>query len=420
MTRRVLAVVAAVGLAALARSAAAGEAPPAGEVSLDGYAEWRDGDLLIVDGQRIRLAPGGLFKGRNEARDVASVPLGYEVKVKGRRASDGAVDAREIEARPNGMALFEKQVLRLTDEAESKYRRAGRFFTSGRQSRTVGRLRDSGPEVARVRRIVERVAPPYVEPGRVRVYTIENDEWNAFAMGNYSIYVYTGLLRDMDDDEVAIVLGHELAHATHEHTRRRFAKAMWVQIAALGITAAARDVDDRKQRLIVNLLTQFTAMAMVNGYGRDLEDQADRVGVRYAHEAGYAASRAPNLWRRFARKYGERGKLVNFFFGNHSLASQRAANLEKEIALNYDGAPRLAVSPREHVRSSARVEDAPSKRRAAVAERTGRVREGMTAAEVRGLLGDPARETSYGSRMRWRYEGFTVVFKNGRVLEVRD
>ena len=55
----------------------------------------------------------------------------------------------------------------------------------------------------------------------MRVYVIENDEWNAFAMGNYSIYVFTGLMDDLDDDELAIVLGHELAHATHEHTRRR-------------------------------------------------------------------------------------------------------------------------------------------------------------------------------------------------------
>lgn len=419
MTRRMLAILAAGALAVLARPAAA-EVPASGEMSLEGYAEWRDGGLLVVDGQRVRLAPGGRFKGQKAARDLASVPLGYEVKVKGRRSADGAVEASEIEARPNGLALFEKQVLKLTNDAESKYRRAGRFYTSGKTSRTVGRLRDSGSEVDRVRRIVERVAPPYVDPSRVRVYTIENDDWNAFAMGNYSIYVYTGLLRDMDDDEMAIVLGHELAHATHEHTRRRFAKAMWVQIAALGITAAARDVDSRKQRLLVNLITQFTAMAMVNGYGRDLEDQADRVGVRYAHEAGYAVARAPALWRRFAAKYGEKGKLVNFFFGNHSLSSERAASLEKEIALNYRDAPRLARPAREPARTASRGDEAAA---GPVMSGTGgaeRVREGMAPDEVKALLGAPVRETAYGSRMRWRYRGFTVVFKNGRVLEVRD
>ncbi|HET8644167.1 MAG TPA: M48 family metalloprotease, partial [Vicinamibacteria bacterium] len=246
MTRRRLGALLAGALCAIAAPAAAAEVKPAGEVALEGYAEWRQGDLLVVDGQRVRLAPDGRFKGKDAARDLASLPLGYEVTVKGRRAADGTVQAREIEARPNGNALFEKQVLKLTDEAESRYRRAGRYYTSGKRAREIGRLSDSGPEVARVRRILDRVAPPYVDPGRVRVYTIDNDDWNAFAMGNYSIYVYTGLLRDMDDDEVAMVLGHELAHATHEHTRRRFGKAMWVQIAALGITAAARDVNSRQ------------------------------------------------------------------------------------------------------------------------------------------------------------------------------
>jgi len=79
----------------------------------------------------------------------------------------------------------------------------------------------------------------------------------------------------------------------------------------------------------------FSALALVNGYGRDLEDQADRVGLRYAYEGGYDVRRGPPLWRRFAKKYGDKGSLANFFFGNHSLSSERAVNLEKEIALNY-------------------------------------------------------------------------------------
>jgi predicted Zn-dependent protease len=154
-------------------------------------------------------------------------------------------------------------------------------------------------------------------------------------MGNFSIYVFSGLLDDLDDDEMAIVLGHELAHATHEHTRRQFKKAMWIQLAALGVTAASEDIDDRTSRVVARLLVAFGAVAWQNGYGRDLEDQADRVGLRYAYEAGYDVSRGPELWRRFARKYGEKGKLASFFLANHSLASQRAANLEQEIALNY-------------------------------------------------------------------------------------
>ena len=66
-----------------------------------------------------------------------------------------------------------------------------------------------------------------------------------------------------------------------------------------------------------------------------MEDQADRVGLRYAYEAGYDITKGPRLWSRFAKKYGEGNKVANFFFGDHSLSSARATKLEKEIAYNY-------------------------------------------------------------------------------------
>src|SRR4249920_2448655 len=74
------------------------------EESVDGYAEFRAGECLVVDAQRVCAGAGIKFKGA--ARDVASIPLGYEVKAKGRRRTDGALLAREIEAKPNKDALF--------------------------------------------------------------------------------------------------------------------------------------------------------------------------------------------------------------------------------------------------------------------------------------------------------------------------
>ncbi|HET8647018.1 MAG TPA: M48 family metalloprotease, partial [Vicinamibacteria bacterium] len=279
--------------------------------------------------------------------------------------------------------------------------------------------------------IAHSLVPPYLRPHDVRVYVIENRDWNAFAMGNFSIYVFSGLLDDMDDDEVAIVLGHELAHATHEHTRRQFKKAMWVQLAAIGVTAAAEDIDDRTTRLVTQLLVAFGASAWRNGYGRDLEDQADRVGLRYAYEAGYDISKGPRLWERFARKYGEPGRAANFFFGNHSLASQRAVNLQRQIALNYpDGSrdgPRLAGSgkvPAAERLSAPAV--APSGHPAPASALAGgsaapskEIRPGMSPAQVRALLGEPGNEVSMGGRRHWTYGGLTVVFENDRVAEVK-
>jgi beta-barrel assembly-enhancing protease len=335
MRRQWMAALLAAGLLAAAPSHAA---DPVNEEKAEGYLEWRHGTELVVDGQRVATNTSTRFKGKNEAKDVASIPLGYEVKAKGPRRADGALVAREIEAKPNGEAMFEKDVRSLTDQAEQQAHASGRFGPAAAEGRdqSQGRLIESGPQVDRVRRIVETLVPPYVDPDDVRVYVIENREWNAFAMANRSIYVYTGLLNDLDDDELAIVLGHELVHATHEHTRRQFKKQMWIQLAALGVAGVEEaTIEDKNKRAVAQLLTVFAAGAWSNGYGRDLEDQADRVGLRYAYEAGWDITKGPRLWNRFAKKYGESGKAANFFFGDHSLSSARAVNLERQIALNY-------------------------------------------------------------------------------------
>jgi Zn-dependent protease with chaperone function len=390
------------------------------EASIEGYSEWREGDALIVDGQRVMVDKSTRFDLARKVDGFEDIPLGYEIKVKGTRRGDGAIVARELEAKPNGIAMFEKKVLTLTDQAEAKYRRAGKYYVSskGRRQKVVGKLYDSGPDVDRVRRIADRIVPPYIRPGDVRVYVIENKEWNAFAMGNFSIYVFTGLLNDMDDDELAIVLGHEIAHATHEHTRRQFKKTMWIQIAAIGVTAAAEEkIDDKKKRALLGLMTTFMALALRNGYGRELEDQADRVGLRYAYEAGYDVTRGPGLWKRFAGKYKESGKAANFFFSNHSLSSVRAANLTRELGLNYREGPKHVADPPRRVsrpEGSSRMESASGS-----AGKRDEIRRGMTPAQVREILGRPKHELSFGDRLRWRYEDVTVIFEDGRVKEVR-
>jgi hypothetical protein len=430
-----------VALAALSGTAVfAAETKPKGkEEKADGYLEYRDGAALVVDGQRVVITPSTKFELKEDAKDLSSIPLGYEVKVKGVRGADGALVAKEVEAKPNGSALFEGDVKNMTDQAESEYRRAGRFYNQLGKGRTetVGTLSEDGPKVERVRRIMNSLLPSYIEPDKVRVYVIENREWNAFAMGNYSVYVFSGLMDDLDDDELALVLGHELAHATHEHTRKQFKKAMWIQLAALGLSAATSEIDDGTTRAVAGLLVAFGSSAWSNGYGRNLEDQADRVGLRYAYEAGYDITKGPRLWQRFAKKYGEPGKAVNFFFGNHSLASARAINLEKQIALNYPEGPkdtgvRQAVvaprpsSPARTEMAAAPVRTVPAGASALASTRTTggtsnkkEIRPGMTTAEVRALLGKATQEVSFGARSSWAYPAFTVVFENGRVTEVK-
>jgi predicted Zn-dependent protease len=94
-------------------------------------------------------------------------------------------------------------------------------------------------------------------------------------------------------------------------------------------------VDGKGKQVAIQTAALLGATAWSNGYGRGYEDQADRVGLRYAFEGGYDVRKGPRLWQRFKEKYGELPKALNFFFSDHSMHKVRAANLEREIRNNY-------------------------------------------------------------------------------------
>jgi len=305
-----------------------------------GYAEWRRNSAVLIDGQRITLAPRGKFKGDKTAQNLATVPLGYEASGKGTRLADGTLAATDIEVKPNGNALFESDVKQATAAMEAKWIAAGKVVETDSKGKEVsmGDLQTKGPDVDRVRRIVNRLIPPYLKQSDFRTYVVTNKDWNAFACANGMIVVYDALLRDADDDEMAIVLGHELVHATHEHSRKEFRSSMFLQLAVIGALAGAGHGDPNKASAVVGLASGFAMTTISNGYSRDAEDQADRVGLRYAFEGDFNVRKGPTLWDRFAKKYGDQAGAVNFFFGNHSSAEARAKNLRREIALNYPSA----------------------------------------------------------------------------------
>ena len=310
-----------------------------------GYAEWRHGNVLVVDGQRIRVDGSTSLKGA--ARDgLAFIDLGWEVTAKGARLDDGSVLAREINAKPNGTGMFEKTIVNSCNDQEQQWLHDGAVSEEDEDGRStlVGDIQNNGPEVERVQRILTRIAPPYVDQTRFRVYVVDSKDWNAMAMANGSIWVFRGLLNDMDDDEVALVVGHELAHVTHEHLRREFNKGLWVQGLTLAGVFAAEAIDNDWARLGTQYGAMLAGTALANHFSRDSEAQADRVGLRYAYEGGYDPAKAPHLWERFRDKYGDDGKVMTFFFGSHPTESDRIRKMEEQVSLNYAGPGRAGAA----------------------------------------------------------------------------
>lgn len=304
-------------------------------VKLDGYAEYRRDGHLIVEGQRVRADGSTRFKGSRGSLD--EVRLGDEVRVQGVRLADGAVLAAKVDTHENGMAFLEREVKSVSDEAEMAWMDARMMFEEQEDGSRVrvGRIEDSGPRVARAGRVLDRLLPSYVDRGSLRVRVVENKDWNAAAMGNGSVWVYSGLMDQFNDEELAVVMGHELAHYTHEHSRRQAKRDLVGQLFLTAALVGAQAIDNDKARMATSLGAALAGVALTSGYSRDQEDQADRVGLRYVHEAGYDVRRSPEMWQRFQEKYGNGDVVTTFLFGSHSRPSDRIRNVEREIAINY-------------------------------------------------------------------------------------
>lgn len=309
------------------------EARPAGEpIELSGYADFRQGGIFIADGQRVRIYVDTRIEG--EVMNPSDIDLGFEFRATGVRLPNGVVLAERVEAEPNASEMMESQVVAAGNQLEREWLQAGYVFEG---DQIVGEIVSWDDRVRRVETIMANLVPEWVAPGAVRVHVVETEIWNASAMANGAIWVYTGLIEAMNDDELAIILGHELAHFTYEHSRQGAKRGMLAEtLVGLGAGLLAGLVGgNRVARQAVDVAAILGTAAFSNEYSRELEDQADRVGLRYAFEGGYDPYAGPGLWDRFREKYGENDRVTNFFLGSHSRPSDRIEAIEEQIRINY-------------------------------------------------------------------------------------
>lgn len=155
--------------------------------------------------------------------------------------------------------------------------------------------------LARIRAIANRLIPATAAfrsdapAWKWEVNLIDSKELNAWCMPGGKIAVYTGLIDRLKttDDELAAVMGHEIAHALREHGRERASQAMatGVGLAIVGAVVGA----NRGQLDLAGLITDLT-INLPNS--RQFEVEADRVGVELAARAGYDPRAAMTLWEK--------------------------------------------------------------------------------------------------------------------------
>lgn len=176
-------------------------------------------------------------------------------------------------------------------------------------------------------RLVERAVfyRPDSQKWQWQVNVIEAEDVNAFCMAGGKMAVYTGLLDKVKptDDELAQVMGHEIAHALANHSSEKMSVQILTKVAVT--TAAVAAGQDGRAVGDVAELAGKAFVTLPNS--RSAETEADKLGIELAAQAGYKPQAAITLWEKMMAATGSHGK--GDFFSTHPSSPNRIAALEE-------------------------------------------------------------------------------------------
>ena len=170
---------------------------------------------------------------------------------------------------------------------------------AGQQKALAG---DDHPQLIRLRSIAKRIIPhtyewnPRARGWSWEVSLIGSKELNAFCMPGGKIAFYFGILQNLQlsDDEVAMIMGHEAAHALREHARERMGKtaATRIGVSALSAMLGLGSTGDS----LLNMGGQLLTLR----FSREDESEADLIGIELAARSGYDPKAGVTLWQKMA------------------------------------------------------------------------------------------------------------------------
>lgn len=188
------------------------------------------------------------------------------------------------------------------------------------------------PQLQRLHAIAKRLIPhaaPWNDRARQwrwEVNLIGSSQVNAFCMPGGKIAFYTGILDQLklSDDEAAMVMGHEMAHALREHARERIAKTQGTNLA-LRLGSQLLGLGD-----LGNVAASLGGQLLTLQFSRSDESDADLVGLELAARAGYQPSAAVSLWQKMGNATGStQGGLA--FLSTHPSGPARIRELQSNV-----------------------------------------------------------------------------------------
>lgn len=214
-----------------------------------------------------------------------------------------------------------KQLVDISREQE-----AALGYQSFRQILQQSNVVESGKLADQVRSIGQRIAKVADDPGFEWEFKLINEnQANAFCLPGGKVAVYTGILPiAKNENGLAVIMGHEIAHAIARHGAERMAQQKLMQIGQIAAGVALSDQDYQTQRAVLGALGVGAQYGIMLPFSRNHESEADEIGLVYAAKACFDPSEAPKLWERMAE--ASQGQPAEFM-STHPSHETRIRNL---------------------------------------------------------------------------------------------
>ena len=215
----------------------------------------------------------------------------------------------------------------------------GEFLTQNPQSKDT-------TKTAMVKRCGKRIQLAVEEYCRTNNVSLEDYKWefnlveddtvNAWCMPGGRVVVYTGLLPvAQDENGLAVVMGHEIAHAIAKHGSERMSQGLIVELGGLAISQATKQYPDETRNLFMKSYGAGTQVGVLLPYSRKHEAEADHMGLIFMAMAGYDPHAAVPFWQRMAEM--KQGQAPPEILSTHPSDEKRIENLKALIpeAMKY-------------------------------------------------------------------------------------
>jgi Putative Zn-dependent protease, contains TPR repeats len=159
---------------------------------------------------------------------------------------------------------------------------------------------------------------------------IKSEDVNAFCMPGGKIVVYEGLLPLMSsEDELAVVIGHEVAHAVAKHSNERMSQELLAQYGSSILNAALSTKSSAMQNIGGTVFGLGAQLGVMLPYSRQHEYEADYMGLVFMTIAGYNPNSAVGFWQKMSSKSG--GGSTSDFMSTHPSDSKRIAEIQRRL-----------------------------------------------------------------------------------------